>query len=300
MCDRSLPRSTQACNCPGFSERPSDLTLGVHTSRRWGEPIPYGFLIHALPTKRTRWRRSLCRNGWSLPGGPCPSRTSILAWITSCMAEDGWKPTRDPPYYWLTRDSLWGFKIFFISILYDEWRPREPMALADVPVQGHTPASHELAIRYPDMTRPLGVIPRREQTHAPYRGVRVGEAAHPGPRKPDECQICTMPTGDDPFWCTHTVCKPCLRKWRRHDPDQILHCPACRRSGDFEDLLLHDAADLRELPKLAWAMAFSHRAGQMRLDFDFPPDTWVQTPLPGAPETYLDDRPIDWTWLRSL
>ena len=36
------------------------------------------------------------------------------------------------------------------------------------------------------------------------------------------------------------------------------------------------------------------------MNFAFPPDTWVQTPLPATHGQSLDDTPVDWTWLEKL
>ena len=38
----------------------------------------------------------------------------------------------------------------------------------------------------------------------------------------------------------------------------------------------------------------------MKFHVGFPPDTWIQTPLPIIYEGYIDDSPVAWTWPRNL
>ena len=133
MCDRALPATTRLCNCPGAAECPTELTLRVHTSRSWGDPIPYGFLLHLLPGGWTRWKRRADDVTWSLPGAPCPSSTNIRDWIFTRMAEDGWRCTGSRPHYWTMTDHLWGFRIYLVIILSDEWWPEKPVH----PLPGH-------------------------------------------------------------------------------------------------------------------------------------------------------------------
>ena len=108
MCDRALPATTRVCNCPGSAEALMDLSLRVHTSRRWGKPVPYGFLLHLLPGGWTRWKRAEVSGDWSLPGGPCPRNTSIRDWVTFRMMEDGWPSVQACPHHWIMVDHLWG------------------------------------------------------------------------------------------------------------------------------------------------------------------------------------------------
>ncbi len=294
-CNRALPATTRRCNCPGAADDPVDLTHHIHTRRRWGDAIPYGFLLHLLPGGKTRWKRVHSHERWCLPGGPCPDTADVRDWIRARMSEDAWKCRCDRPHYWSMVDQLWGFKVYLVLVLPDEWQPAQATTPSYVPLSERGSASQAIANRYPEMTRPLGLIPSQRQGHDPHPGTRIGEASHPGPEDAGECNICHTHTTDAPFWCTHFLCRRCLQEWNHRVDHSTLACPECRRPEDMDELLRGNRRDLLELPKLAWALVLSQRGGARRLGIEFPADRWVPTPLPAAPPRYGDDV-ADWTW----